>query len=292
MTHNSTITRNTPSAFMFLLDISGSMSETINFDGETMSKNDALNKIVNSSLQEIIFRCKHFNQYYNYFDIAVLGYQNGEVNNLLEQHTQNEGFSTINEIVSCEIDTKVYDYLRKKPNGEKFISQRTINQYINTEPYGTTPMYKALDRAYYLLQRWVLDHKGKNCFPPIVINITDGEANDATPSEMKQISQKLMRLSTENGNILLFNIHLTNQDDEKEIVFPTDKEELPDIRNTKLLYDMSSTLPESFQEQLQNLYPNTHYDKLNMPKAMCYNTSLSSLIKILEIGSLSKSFIK
>jgi Mg-chelatase subunit ChlD len=45
---------------------------------------------------------------------------------------------------------------------------------------GGTPMCAALGRATTILQGWLAQHP--DCFPPIVINITDGEATDGDPT--------------------------------------------------------------------------------------------------------------
>lgn len=290
--HNAVITRNSPSAFVYLLDISGSMSESILYEGEQMTKNDALNKIVNTTLHETILRCKNYDKHNDYFDIAVLGYQNNTVFSLLEPFTGKEGFCSVNDIAYAKIGSKKYNYIRTKEDGTKFVSQRSITQYIDTEPFGTTPMYEALECAYTLLQKWTIEHKGRKCFPPVLINITDGEMTDANSHEMLMISQKIKRLSTENGTILFFNIHLNNEVDVKPIIFPSNLDNLPDIRKIKLMYEMSSDLPESFKDEIILHIPNRTKENLNNAKTMCYNTPVNSLTRILEIGSSSKSFIK
>lgn len=291
-THNAIVTRNTPSAFVYLLDISGSMSENILFEGENMTKNDALNKIVNTTIHETILRCRNYDKYNDYFDIAVLGYQGDIVSNLLEPYTGKEGFSTINEIINSPIDTKTYNYTRTKPDGTNFISQRNITQYIKTEPYGTTPMRKALEYTHSLLQKWVAEHKGRKCFPPVVINITDGEMSDATEREMVNASQKIKRLATENGNVLFFTVHLSSQKELTPIIFPSSHEQLPGIKKIKLMYDMSSDLPKAFHESIIGAMPEVDLNSLENAKAMCYNTPIDSLTRILEIGSMSKSRIR
>jgi Mg-chelatase subunit ChlD len=43
-----------------------------------------------------------------------------------------------------------------------------------------TPMCRALSYAGQLVSRWLAEHPG--CFPPIVLNLTDGEANDGDPT--------------------------------------------------------------------------------------------------------------
>ena len=290
-THNATVTRNTPTALIFLLDISGSMSEHLEYEGERITKNDALNKIVNSVLNELVLRCKSYNKYNDYFDIAILGYQNNSITNLLECYTGKDGFCTINDIVSSQIDSKTYNYIREKSDGTKFISQVEITQYIDTDAHGTTPMYLALNKAYTLLRKWVIEHKGRNCFPPVLFNITDGESSDATSQEMIIISNRIKRLGTDNGNVLFMNIHLNSHAVEKPVIFPSSEEGLPNIRNIKLMYEISSFMPASFQNRIKSDPSHSEIDYGNA-KLMCYNTPIDALARVIEIGSMSKSFIK
>jgi hypothetical protein len=72
----------------------------------------------------------------------------------------------------------------------------------------------------------------------VVINITDGEATDGDP---EQPATRLRQLSSTDGNVLLFNAHLSAQD-EAGIIFPDTEEGLPDSY-ARLLFRMSSLLP-------------------------------------------------
>ena len=66
-----------------------------------------------------------------------------------------------------------------------------------------TPMREAIELARDILRLWIVEHR--RSYPPIVINITDGEPND-DPTEA---AGKLMALETEDGNVLLYNLHLS-----------------------------------------------------------------------------------
>ena len=72
-----------------------------------------------------------------------------------------------------------------------------------------------------------------------VINIGDGESTDGDPSVP---AAQLRALTTNDGNVLLFNVHLSSLDT-KPIVFPNDEDGLPD-KYAQLLFDMSSPLTD------------------------------------------------
>ena len=56
-----------------------------------------------------------------------------------------------------------------------------------------TPMREAIELARNILRLWIVEHR--RSYPPIVINITDGEPND-DPTEA---ARKLTALETEDG---------------------------------------------------------------------------------------------
>ena len=72
--YTAQITRNTPTAFIFLIDQSASMKKTTMLNGVEMSLAEAVAEIVNRQINELILRCIKANEVRNYYDIAVIGY--------------------------------------------------------------------------------------------------------------------------------------------------------------------------------------------------------------------------
>lgn len=68
-------------------------------------------------------------------------------------------------------------------------------------------------------------HHDKDCYPPTVINITDGEYNGVSHDEMQQLANQLKSMFTNDGNVLLFNIHVVPEQTES-VVFPASLGEL------------------------------------------------------------------
>ena len=99
---------------------------------------------------------------------------------------------------------------------------------------GRTPMKAALQMAHRLAAAWCRKHPSS--FPPIVINITDGEATDATAEELLCVADRLKSLGTDDGSLLLFNIHVNAKPSQEEAVvkWPADVSTLPDSRNAQL----------------------------------------------------------
>ena len=66
------------------------------------------------------------------------------------------------------------------------------------------PMCEALSAASKALQDWTAQHP--DSYPPMVINVTDGDATDGNP---EPLAQEVMALGTNDGNALLYNAHLS-----------------------------------------------------------------------------------
>ena len=47
-----------------------------------------------------------------------------------------------------------------------------------------------------------------DCYPPTIINITDGEFNGDTSESIQQKANELKSMFTNDGNVILFNIHI------------------------------------------------------------------------------------
>ena len=117
-------------------------------------------------------------------------------------------------------------------------------------------MCRALSAAAVLAGAWCALPRNRDSFPPIVLNITDGEASDATPQTLLAEAGSIKSVATRDGNVLLFNIHLAGSGTQTSAqCFPSNREELPCIRYADLLYDMSSELPACYDDLHTRLAP-------------------------------------
>lgn len=80
--YSARISRNSPAAFIILIDQSGSMAETVVIDRKEVVKAKAVAFIVNMLIAELLNRSRREEGYRDYFDIAVLGYHGDEVASL------------------------------------------------------------------------------------------------------------------------------------------------------------------------------------------------------------------
>ena len=72
--YTAQITRNTPTAFIFLVDHSVSMQQKTTLYGEEMTMAEAAARIVNNQINELVLRCVKMGDTRHYYDIAVVGY--------------------------------------------------------------------------------------------------------------------------------------------------------------------------------------------------------------------------
>ena len=142
-------------------------------------------------------------------------------------------------------------------------------------------MHKAFGKAKELLEKWMEQHHDKDCYPPTIINITDGLFNGTTKENMLQLSNELKSMFTNDGNVLLFNIHIVPNDQES-VVFPVDKSEVESGSYGQTLYEMSSLLPTRYNESISDI----RGDEGNKRHvAMAVNADMSTLIQLMDIGT-------
>ena len=72
---------------------------------------------------------------------------------------------------------------------------------------------------------------------------------------------------------------------EASVLFPEREDELPDDKNSKLLYNMSSTLPDAFKKRVAREIKKTDLKENTNYVAMTFQASVSDLTKSLDIGT-------
>lgn len=278
--YTAQITRNTPTAFIFLIDQSVSMKRTTSLNGETMSLAEAVARIVNNQINELVLRCVKMGDTRHYYDIAVIGY--GE-----KAYSGWQGELEGRDFVSPE-ELKNHPYTkivtRKETRTRKGLQIKEVEQvqWVSARHDGNwTHVHKAFEKAKTLLDSWLAEHHEHDCYPPTIINVTDGVFNGTTRENLIQQANELKAMFTNDGNILLWNIHITPNHLE-QILLPVSKEELKSDKYSELLYDMSSLLPERYNRPISDLRGDNTNER---HVAMTTNTDMSTLIQLMDIGT-------
>ena len=280
--YTQSITRTHRTAFILLIDGSGSMNEEILFHGKRMTKAEAVASITNGMLFELVERARRSDGVRDYYDISVLTYSgDNEVYSLLPEGRE---MLSVAELAAGEIPMKRELVEYRMPDGSTSLRELPVPDWIADEAAGQTPMYQALDHAYEIAEAWCRNPAHAESFPPTVFNITDGEATDCDEEELRTICERIRSLRTCDGHVLLINIHIAPDESQHAVFFPTEEEAAYSNRYAGVLYDCSSPMPEVFNEAIREA---KGPGALPPFRGMSYNTSAEQLIAMLNIGSIS-----
>lgn len=280
--YTAQITRNTPTAFIFMIDQSISMSRKLNYRGEFITLADAVARIVNNQINELVLRCIKTNEVRHYYDIAVIGY--GDDANFGWKGTlAGRDFVSPEELKNNPFKKIT---VKEEKRTRKGVELKEVEKVQWVEPVAAgkyTRAHKAFAMAKDLLDKWMKEHHEKDCYPPTIINITDGAFNGIlNPREVNtQLANELKAMFTNDGNVLLWNIHVT-PDNQEQILLPISKTELNEDKYSEWLYDMSSLLPSRYNQPIGDLRGDAENTR---HVAMATNTDLSTLIQLMDIGT-------
>lgn len=277
--YTAMISRETPTAFIFLVDHSVSMRNMTNLYGQQMTCAQAVAQILNAQIAELVNRCIKLGETRHYYDIAVIGYGK-DVYSAWSGTLSGRSFVTPAELE--QNPQKVITVKKaKKIRGKEIVTELEQPQWFEPRCDGSrTHGHKAFKRAYELAEQWIQSHDAR-CYPPTIINITDGQFNGADKETHSQLASEIKSLYTSDGNVLLFNVHITPAEVES-IAFPASREELGTNKYASELFEWSSLLPETYNEKIANLFNIPVTSRLS---AMAVNTDMQQLIKIMDIGT-------
>lgn len=279
--YTAQITRNTPTAFIFLVDHSVSMNRKTSLLGEEMTMAEAAARIVNRQINELVLRCIKSNEVCRYYDIAVIGYGeraysgwNGEL--------EGRDFVTPEELRDHPF-RKIVTREEKRTRKGKVVKEVEKVQWVEARHDGNwTHLHEAFARAKALLGRWMEEHREKDCYPPTIIHITDGEFNGVGTDTVLQQANELKSMFTNDGNVILFNIHFAAGKSADEVVCPIDIGELNGNRYAETLFRMSSLLPERYNADIEK---HLNDGRQGRHVAMGVNADATTLIKLMDIGT-------
>ena len=261
---NLTISSTNPCLIIYLLDQSGSMGDK--FGNASHSKAVELADAINDIIYQVGLRCMEGSEIKNRFELAVIGYGKTEdkVQSAWEGVLSNKWVISIRNIFENSLGIK-----DMKP------------VWINPYAHGSTPMRKAFENARKLCQDWINWGNHRDCHPPIIINITDGEATDSgsSYSSLKQEVQLLKQLGTNYGYVNVFNIHISTTSGDRQL-FPSELKPSSD-QFARMLFEISTSL----NENMARLASQEGYNILPGARGYVFNENASDLIKFLNIGT-------
>jgi hypothetical protein len=272
MPYSAEITRTNPTCFVFLVDQSSSMLEP--FGGrEEKKKADGVADAINRLIQNLILKCAKSDGIRDYFHVGVVGY-GGRVVSALGGRLAGQSLVPIGTLANNPL--RVEQRTRKVDDGAGGVLEQSFKFPVWFEPKATgkTPMCEALRHAKQYLE--VFLGRFPACYPPLVINITDGMATDGDPLPA---AQSLLQLAGKDGGVLLFNAHVSAIQ-ALPAEFPSAEDGLPD-NFARLLFRLSSVLPP-------RLFEAARADKFPVAagaRGFVFNADLVSVIRFLDIGT-------
>ena len=277
MSYQRRIDRLNPALIVILVDQSDSMNEGLS--SGPVSKAQAVADQLNSLLYELVLRCVKTPREppRPYFYVSVIGYSTDPHGAPIveSQLPASDMFtSTHGNGVASTTDLAQHPLRISTRPGPTTGSAVNAPVWVDPVARGGTPMCGALNAAGQRVADWV--KKFPDAFPPIVINLTDGQATDG---DADLWSGRLRTLATADGAALVFNINLSDTVSQPSL-FPSSGDRLPD-RYAQQLFEMSSPLPPnmvmSARTQGIAIGPGA--------RGFAYNADVRTLALFLNIGT-------
>lgn len=271
MSYSAEISRDHPTSILFVIDQSGSMDERM---ATGKSKAEFVADVLNKTIYTLVTNCTKADGVRNYFDIGVIGYGGNGAAPGLGGALSGEVIHPVTSLATSPL--RVEDRTRLEDDGTGGVIERKVKFPVWFLPTssGGTPMTAALTTAAEVLVGWC--DRNLHSYPPTIIHVTDGASTDGDPSE---VASALQQISTNDGECLLFNIHVSTEQGET-VRFPNSQSGLPD-NYARMLFNMSSTLPE----HIARLATDKGYQVQTDAKGFMFNADPKDIANFFEIGT-------
>jgi hypothetical protein len=230
---------------------------------------DALNRL----LQNIVLKCAKSDGVRDYFYIGMIGY-GANVGSSFGGSLAGQTLVPISAIAHSPL--RVEQRARKVKDDAGKVRERKVKFPIWYEPKasGKTPMCAAFVLARQYIEIFLAQYPG--CYPPLVINITDGLSTDGAPTSTAQAVQDL---ESADGKVLVFNLHISAKPN-KPIEFPSTDAGLVG-KYAQTLYRISSELPPRLLQAARS----EGFPASSGTRGFVFNADLVSLIRFLDVGT-------
>jgi len=270
--YSAEISRNSPTAILFLLDQSSSMLEP--FGGQPdKRKADGVADALNRLLQNLCLKCAKADGIRDFFHVGMIRY-GGRVESAFSGALAGQTLVPVSRIANNPL--RVEMRTRKVDDGAGGLTDQNFKfpVWFEAHPTGRTPMCEAFAKAKEFLSAFI--GVQPQCYPPIVINITDGQPTDGDPREA---AKSIRALASQDGAVLLFNAHISDKQN-RPIEFPAEEGMLPDDF-ARLLFRMSSELPPKLLDAAKA----DGFAVGPQSRGFVFNADLVAVIRFLDIGT-------
>jgi hypothetical protein len=270
MPYTVRISTDTPACFVFLVDQSKSMADASTNGGPSLAESVA--NAVNRVIYNLVLKSVRVSDVKDRFHVSIIRYSN-EVGPGFGGSLANDWIVPVSRLSKEPL--RLVELTEKTPTGQERKTKKPV--WIDPVASGKTAMCAAIEAARGVAEHFTNHYPG--CYPPIVLNVTDGKPSDGDPREA---ARALRSVSSADGNTLLFNLHMTATPSQPMLypsAIPDDSE-----KYAKLLFLMSSILPDSMFEfakiQGYPVQPNA--------RGFAYNADPSGVVQFLDIGTATE----
>jgi hypothetical protein len=264
------MTTDTPGCVLFLIDQSQSMLDrTPDRITKAMAVADALNRL----LSGLVARCADGDAVRDYLHVGVLGYSDTVTPQLAGAGRRQQALVPVSEIA---LTGRPGVLVAGPGDGRgRLVKVRPwpLRVWVEPQTGPYTSMCAALRAAARVVGAFLFAHP--DAFPPIVVNLTDGEATDGDPRDP---ARRLTSLRSTDGSVLLFNLHVSSKPG-PALEYPG---EIGPVRDgyARILFEVSSVLPDRMRAAAAAM----RYELAPGARGFAYNARLDSLARLLDIG--------
>jgi hypothetical protein len=288
--HTTQWSTKNPGCFIIAYDQSGSMGKRFaHAHQDTTRKCEAVAVIINRFLENLIrvntvFTPDGRSIVRPRAQVALIGYGNSKISPAF-----GEGFLNLPDLDSCPLEIVTVEEEELDDDGITTIRVPVDHPiWIKPVAEGNTPMCQALKHAWELAKHWAEQHLPS--YPPVVVNVTDGVPTDCDwTGALEAAGETLKSVTTNDGSLLFFNVHITGEEQQDPstpvlpVAYPATSAELPDTPYAKVLFTMSSVLPDAVRAALsvqlgQTVPPDT--------KGFIYNGSAEAVVSMFNFASI------
>lgn len=251
-----------PGLILILLDQSGSMRTA--YADSTKAEFAAL--AVNRVIGEIIQACTAGDNVKDRCYVGVIGY--GSKADLLFIQPASE----------LAKNDQVVNLPKLIPDGAGGVIEvnQILRVFVPPVSSGTTDMAGAFRLAFQGVDKFIEHHP--NSFPPIIINITDGEPDNFDQTTLQ--AQQLSTLKTSDGSVVIMNAYVSS-DKDLLIQLPSDDALFSGNRFARFLFSLSTELPEAMLAEAINC----GFSAKKGAKGFVFNADPDTLIRFLRFGT-------
>ncbi len=280
------LSRKYPGLFIILLDQSRSMLEPV--QGMGITKSEFATTAINELINAMIANSPHdpiTGERRKYVYLSIIGYSDEAYPLLTRDGSPIDLPYLANHPLG--VTTVVREILDTATGTMRQVQDSNRPIWIKPQTLNATHMGKAFTMARDTVRHWLSQTPDagqaprNQCFPPILVHITDGEhTGDFDP---EPLAYEIRSEGTQQGATLIFNCHFTATM-HQPIIFPTYESEVAQVDQfAPRMLAMSSTIPDPLLAKASDLAGRPIQTGA---KGFIYNGNIELLVQFLNWGTL------